>query len=477
MVSTRSTRHAEQGSSAQSPHKEGESSEPSGTYARGGFRRVSSDESDEDIPPSGEEGERVEEREQFVKKMLSISGWVFVVLNAAALTPIGEWGLSSWGIPVVRRLAPNFVTLFWGFCWLFQGTYCQYIQRQITGEWANSKYRVKRFMYKLRSTSESFYGTEHGAETPWSLAISVFCLNCFIANAMRMFMLFIQGMFFVNDDEIVGFVNVCCCMVGVQWGIFIVNIKPQQVMPRGPVKFSESDRVLQISHTRCSDAISWLVLKMIIGTVFVLGHLNDFLRRCLSILMWIQERDEIQLWFKKSVRRDELSSNSVFCTVAILSKLAIDGLYYCWRIYVNEDPMHALTQRKGTNSLEVNNVLFLMAGMLSDIPLYISVCVCMSDDVKRAYLAMELYVQVCSMGVLAIVSYNAERYGLVELRMKNESQRKNTIDACLKIIMIIMHGLAVFSSPRFSFLVFFVPSVFTLVVYQYLNAMLREKVC
>lgn len=272
--------------------------------------------------------------------------------------------------------------------WVFPAYFCQVFQEYLdTGnDWFCSA--VHWFQRTMGTTSREFYGA-HGEPTNHSRALSCFCANSFIVNAVYLLSSMCYGN--AQDLEKLWAVVIVQCIV---WGGLIMI---HAMIPK-------------------SDNPVFDLLCRVLGT----GHA----RNAISLLQMTVVPSIVKLF---RIKQDDLCRFEPY-TIAFVAVFCVDVAWYTLRLFKCDDPMYALTSKKGDTSVEVYSLQYLMMSMLCK-GVYLIASLGMSDEVKKVWIVVEVLVQLVS---AAFCFWVAQTY--VPEKDK-DSNTKHTTDMVAKTIV------------------------------------------
>ena len=339
---TRGTRRQDDtDSSGESLHKTNDSNVPSGitSHLRGyGFIAV------------GDDGNNVDDDASQDRDVTIVTRVGTIVLCAMALSDIRVFHICS-TTTFLRCLVFTFALTMW----VFPAYFCQVFQEYL--DTGNGWFCSAVHWFQRSIGSKEFYGT-HGEPTNHSRALGCFCANSFIVNAVYLLSSMCYGN--AQDLERLWAVVIVQCIV---WGGLIMM---HAMIPKSdnPV-FDLLRRVLGTRHAR--NAISLLQMTIVPSIVKLFRiHWDDLCR------------------FEPYT----IAFGAVFC---------VDVAWYTLRLFKCNDPMYALTSKRGDTSVEVYSLQYLMMSMLCK-GVYLIASLGMSDEVKKVWIVVEVLVQLVSGG-------------------------------------------------------------------------------
>ena len=242
--------------------------------------------------------------------------------------------------------------------WVFPAYFCQVFQEYLdTGnDWFCSA--VQWFQRTMGTTSKEFYDGAHGEPTNHSRALSCFCANSFIVNAVYL----LSSMCYGNAQDLERL-----------WAVVIV----QCIMWSG----------LLMMHAMVpkSDNPVFDLLRRVLGTRHA--------RNAISLLQMTIVPSIVKLF---RIKQDDLCRFEPY-TIAFGAVFCVDVMWYTLRLFKCGDPMYALTSKKGDTSVEVYTLQYLMMSMLCK-GVYLIASLGMSDEVKKVWIVVEVLVQLVSGG-------------------------------------------------------------------------------
>ena len=362
---TRGTRRQDDtDSSGESLHKTKDSNEPSGitSHLRGyGFIAV------------GDDG-NVDDDASQDRAVTIVTRVGTIVLSAMAFSDIRVsfyWVKFAFHICSTTTFLRWLVFVFAWTMWVFPTYFCQAFQEYLdTGNDRScckdrSCSGVHWFHRIMGTTSKEFYGT-HGEPTNHSRAVSCFCANSFIVNAAYL----LSSMWYGNAQDMKRL-----------WAV----VGAQSIMWGG----------LTMMHAMApkSDNPVFDLLRRVLGTRHA--------RNTISLLQMTVVPSIVKLF---RIHWDALCRFEPY-TIAFFAVFCVDVAWYTLRLFKCDDPMYALTSKKGDTSVEVYSLQYLMMSMLCK-GVYLIASLGMSDEVKKVWIVVEVFVQLFSAAFCFWVSQN-----------------------------------------------------------------------
>ena len=396
----RRTRHAEEGdtdSSAQSPHKEAEPSEPFGTTSRqrgerDGFIASPSRERHLGVGDDGAQDRLV-------------YGFAFIV---TIVLP-----------QAFRILWPSYlvcpVVLSAVLYHLIKAFYGQRLQEWLHGMDANtvSKSNVfVRCMYAVKANNTDFYGPTVGQNTKWSSTFSLFYTNAILGCAWRLCWM---GWKHRNDEA--------------SMKSLAVVVLLQQLLHMGLVRIHSTIRV----NARAAAEVAWEVIMNVRQARHAQVFSLSIVGGGIHVFLLLLERDGAHVL------------RFLYSRFNLILKLGIDHAYYCLRLFLVDDPMYALVGRRGEDSklVEMCALHHLIEAMFGDLVLTVSVA--STPQLYDAWAEADLFVQISSMAVLMWASLNKT----IPLQLESEGlNARNIVDFLLKCTVIMSHSMILYGGVK-----------------------------
>ena len=275
--------------------------------------------------------------------------------------------------------------------WVFPAYFCQAFQEYL--DTGNDRFcsAVQRFHRTMGTTSKEFYDGAHGEPTNHSRAVSCFCANSFIVNAAYLLSSIYKG----NAQDMKRL-----------WAV----VGAQSIMWAG----------LTVMHAMVpkSDNPVFDLLRRVLGTRHA--------RNAISLLQMTVVPSIVKLF---RIKQDDLCRFEPY-TIAFVAVFCVDVAWYTLRLFKCDDPMYALTSKKGDTSVEVYSLQYLMMSMLCK-GVYLIASLTLSDEVKKVWIVVEVFVQLFS---AAFCFWVAKNY--VPEKDK-DSNTKHTKDMIAKTVVLV----------------------------------------
>lgn len=414
--------HAEQGdsaSSAQSPDKEAELSEPTGNTSRLRCERdgfIASPPWERNLGASDDDARiRTGFRWYWVAALVVTLVAFKLALNNDPVDVFvyGFAFIVMFILPqVFRMFLPSYlvcpVVLSAILYHLIKAFYGQSAQEWLHGLDANTVSEswnlFKRAMYAVKANNTDFYGPTVGRNTKWSSAFSLFYTNAIMGSAWRLFWM---GWKHRNDEA--------------SMKSLAVVVLLQQLLHMGLVRMHSTIRV----NARAAAEFAWEVIMNVRQARHAQVFSLSIVGCGIHVLLLLLERDGTPvLRFLKS-------------RFNLIAKFCIDHFWYCLRLFLVNDPMLHLVGRRGEDSklVEMCALHHLMEAMFGD--LVLTVGVAFTPQMFDAWAEADLFVQIGSMMVLGYVSLNKT----IPLQLEREGlNARNIGDFLLKCVVIGAHA-------------------------------------
>lgn len=368
-------------SSAQSPHKEEESSEPSGITSRmrgGEFiaQHNAGGPPEEGDAPTDDVNFTVEFSVYFVG-----ASFAFIPCVYHRLWPTGL----GYQLVVYASIAYDLIKIF----------YSVHVQDWLNGldaDTLRNRNLLVRYMHRMMADNTDFYGPDVGQNTKWSKVISLFYINSQIGHVVRSGWCVIRcGHDEVALEKLRDFV---CTHQFFHMGI----CRAQSMLYINQDETAGRPRVALLDTRRARHA-----------QVFSLSIVA-----CAMLITWLRDYDNM-------------------LSVNLVVKFLVDNCWYCMRFFIVDDPMFHILGQRGQDStlVETCALMHLLESMFADFVMTVSVA--FTPTMLDAWTQADFCVQAISMVFLGYVSrpLRLDREGLTA---------KHLVDVFLKIAVIVAHS-------------------------------------
>lgn len=368
-------------SSAQSPHKEEESSEPSGITSRmrgGEFiaQHNAGGPPEEGDAPTDDVNFTVEFSVYFVG-----ASFAFIPCVYHRLWPTGL----GYQLVVYASIAYDLIKIF----------YSVHVQDWLNGldaDTLRNRNLLVRYMHRMMADNTDFYGPDVGQNTKWSKVISLFYINSQIGHVVRSGWCVVRcGHDEVAMERLRDFV---CTHQFFHMGI----CRAQSMLYINQDETAGRPRVALLDTRRARHA-----------QVFSLSIVA-----CAMLITWLRDYDNM-------------------LSVNLVVKFLVDNCWYCMRFFIVDDPMFHILGQRGQDStlVETCALMHLLESMFADFVMTVSVA--FTPTMLDAWTQADFCVQAISMVFLGYVSrpLRLDREGLTA---------KHLVDVFLKIAVIVAHS-------------------------------------
>lgn len=368
-------------SSAQSPHKEEESSEPSGITSRmrgGEFiaQHNAGGPPEEGDAPTDDVNFTVEFSVYFVG-----ASFAFIPCVYHRLWPTGL----GYQLVVYASIAYDLIKIF----------YSVHVQDWLNGldaDTLRNRNLLVRYMHRMMADNTDFYGPDVGQNTKWSKVISLFYINSQIGHVVRSGWCVVRcGHDEVAMERLRDFV---CTHQFFHMGV----CRAQSMLYINQDETAGRPRVALLDTRRARHA-----------QVFSLSIVA-----CAMLITWLRDYDNM-------------------LSVNLVVKFLVDNCWYCMRFFIVDDPMFHILGQRGQDStlVETCALMHLLESMFADFVMTVSVA--FTPTMLDAWTQADFCVQAISMVFLGYVSrpLRLDREGLTA---------KHLVDVFLKIAVIVAHS-------------------------------------
>lgn len=375
-------------SSAQSPHKEEEPSEPSGNNSRmrgGEFIATGHP------PPPGGPPEEDDAPTDDVNFTVEFSVY-FVGVSFAFVLPYLYHRLwpthLGYQLVVYASIAYDLIKIFYSV------PVQDWLNRLDAGTIRNRN-PLLQWMHRMMADNTDFYGPNVGQNTKWSKAISLFYINSVIGHVVRSGWCVVRcGHDEVAMERLRDFV---CTHQFFHMGI----CRAQSMLYINQDETAGRPRVALLNQRRARHAQTLSI--SIVTSALCVKWLLDYAMPSFNLVV----------------------------------KFLVDNCWYCMRFFIVDDPMFHILGRRGQDSalVETCALMHLLESMFADFVMTVSVA--FTPTMLDAWTQADFCVQAISMVILGYVSHNKSQ----PLRLDREGlAAKHLLDVFLKIAVIVSHS-------------------------------------